>query len=74
MGESSSDDRNRHFRCLWSSKGGKQAILQATDRFYAMSPNPLQQQFLDSLVCNVDTSAQLLCVRPTKIAHDVRFA
>lgn len=55
--------RNRHFRVLWSSKAGKQTTLESTDRFHKMSRRSLHEQFLQSLVCNVEASDMLLLVR-----------
>ncbi|KAK9825930.1 hypothetical protein WJX81_007732 [Elliptochloris bilobata] len=54
--------RNRHFRVLWSSKGGKSAVLKATGRFATAvgAGKPPQELFLATLVCNTPPGARLL--------------
>ncbi len=49
---------------MWSSKGGKQAVLQpvGSQNLGVASDDDLRRQFLDSLVCNVAPSCQLLYV------------
>ena len=55
--------RNRHFRIIWSSKGGKAAVLMPTHRFDgARAALPPQDQFLSALVCNVTPSSRLMAV------------
>lgn len=60
--------RNRHFRVLWSSKGGKTASLAPTDRF-ASGPGgagcglPAAALFRLCLACDVDPADRLLTVR-----------
>ena len=51
---------------LWSSKGGKQAVLQpvGAHEWGKASDEDLRLQFLDSLVCNVAPSCRLLYVSP----------
>lgn len=62
--------RNRHFRILWSSKGGKSAVLKHTGRFSSeQTGNPLKFHFLESLVCNVAATDQLLTVRSESPLH-----
>lgn len=62
--------RNRHFRLVYSCKGGKSAVLRPTERFAgaqgSLRPSPAQF-FLDTLICNVDPSTTLLLVRPLDI-------
>jgi hypothetical protein len=56
--------RNRHFRCVYSSKGGRAAALRPTARFAgAARPSPARA-FLETLVCRVDPAATLLAMRP----------
>lgn len=63
-----SGHRNRHFRVLWSSKGGKTASLAPTDRF-ASGPGgagcglPAAALFRLCLACDVDPADRLLTVR-----------
>ena len=60
--------KNRHFRLVYSSKGGKTAILQPTQRYatggqgiHKLSPARI---FNDTLICNVDEDVKLLAVLP----------
>jgi len=60
--------KNRHFRLVYSSKGGKTASLQPTERYathdqggFKMSPARI---FNDTLICNVDYDVKLLAVLP----------
>jgi hypothetical protein len=60
--------KNRHFRLVYSSKGGKTASLQPTERYATcdqggskVSPARI---FNDTLICNVDYDVKLLAVLP----------
>ncbi len=60
--------KNRHFRLVYSSKGGKTATLKPTRRYatggqglYKLSPARI---FNDTLICNVDYDVKLLAVLP----------
>ncbi|KAG7669947.1 hypothetical protein Ndes2437B_g06151 [Nannochloris sp. 'desiccata'] len=60
--------KNRHFRLVYSSKGGKTAILKPTERYATgiqgisrLSPARI---FNDTLICNVDYDVKLLAVLP----------
>jgi hypothetical protein len=60
--------KNRHFRLVYSSKGGKTATLQPTKRYATgvqgvsrLSPARI---FNDTLICNVDQDVKLLAVLP----------
>ncbi|WPT14083.1 DNA-directed primase/polymerase protein [Picochlorum sp. SENEW3] len=58
--------KNRHFRLVYSCKGGRKASLMPTHRF-AMARQPLPtpaQIFKETMVTGVDPSATLLSVRP----------
>lgn len=55
--------RNRHFRVLWSSKGGKTAVLMPTERSARVSSGGNHQLFLHTLVCNTSNTDKLLTVR-----------
>ena len=68
----SDECRNRHFRIIWSSKGGKAAVLMPTHRFDgARAALPLQDQFLSALVCNVAPSSRLMTVSHTLTQHEL---
>jgi hypothetical protein len=56
--------RNRHFRMVWSCKGGKAAVLVPTRRFATQDGcgKTAADVFLDALICRVDTSDTLLQV------------
>ncbi|KAK9811730.1 hypothetical protein WJX72_009209 [[Myrmecia] bisecta] len=56
--------KNRHFRIIWNSKGGKTATLVPTERFATAPGHGMsrQQLFLESLICNVPPTARLLHV------------
>ena len=57
--------RNRHFRLIWSSKGGKKATLMPTSHDsegQSFSARPLESQFLESLVTLVEPTCNLLTV------------
>jgi len=58
---------------MWSSKGGKQAVLQpkGAQNLGVASDEDLCRQFLDSLVCNVAPSCQLLYVGPMPPAFPI---
>ncbi|KAK9792264.1 hypothetical protein WJX73_002212 [Symbiochloris irregularis] len=63
--------RNRHFRMMWSSKGGKPAVLRLSKRCAAQATMQLPPQELlqRTLVCNVDASARLLTLGGPAIAQ-----
>ena len=60
--------KNRHFRMVYSCKGGKSAVLRPTHRFATSPAVPLRlspaKVFCDTLICNVDGDAKLLAVLP----------
>lgn len=57
--------RNRHFRMVYSCKGGKSAVLRPTDRFATAPcddrPSPAQI-FLKTFICNVSPDVKLLAM------------
>lgn len=58
--------KNRHFRLVYSCKGGRKVSLMPTHRF-AMARQPLPtpaQIFKETMVTGVDPSATLVSVRP----------
>ncbi len=57
--------RNRHFRMVWSCKGGKAAVLVPTRRFATQEGcgKTVADVFLEALICKVDPSDVLLQVR-----------
>lgn len=52
--------KNRHFRLLLSSKGGKPYTLQPHDRVSSVEGLNPQHRFMISLICNVHPDAKLL--------------
>lgn len=54
--------RNRHFRLAFCSKGGKDAVLLPTGRYATAETIHRVHILLDTLSCNVHTSAKLLQV------------
>jgi hypothetical protein len=57
--------RSRHFRMIWSCKGGKGAVLRPTARYMqarlpAGAPLANADTFMVSLICNVHPAARLL--------------
>jgi hypothetical protein len=62
--------KNRHFRLVYSNKGGKTAVLKPTERYataahgeYKLKPS-FARVFNDTLICNVDYDVKLLAVLP----------
>lgn len=63
--------KNRHFRVLWSSKGGKNVSLEPTSRYshaegapLDAAGNPRRTLLLSSLAANVDPGTRLIDVAP----------